>query len=505
MYIIYCDNEILYNPAISNDDYLVINPKLTLELGKSGNLKFTVPPTNQTYNSIQKLKSIIRVFDDDLEIFRGRVIEDDIDFYNCKSVYCEGILSYFIDSIVRPYSYTGTITNYIKKLILSHNNQVEDSKKFSVGNITVSDDNDYIIRANSEYTSTSDELFNKLVDIYGGYFIARVYNGMQYLDYLEDSGTKGTKGTQLIQFSENILDLTKNISTDGLFTVLIPLGAEKYDEDGNANGRVNIKSVNNNLDYIENQTGISLYGKIVGVYTWDDVTIPSNLLSKGIKYLNDAINMSLTLEIKAVDLHLIDIEEESICIGKSYRIISIPHNIDEYFICSKCEIDMIEPMNTVYTFGDTRKTLTEQQSSTSSNIKKVSSNANTAIAISSSSEQKVNTILSGLSSDYVETTVFNEYKQNVDSAINEVFQSVSSGKQLVASAITDKGVPTEEDATFQVMANNIKDISTGNTSNIATNNFKSSISYFISKIATNNFKSSISYFTTSYSQEKISP
>lgn len=74
-------------------------------------------------------------------------------------------------------------------------------------------------------------------------------------------------------------------------------------------------------------------------------------------------------------------------------------------------------------------------------------------------------------------------------AINEVFQSVSSGKQLVASAITDKGVPTEEDATFQVMANNIKDISTGNTSNIATNNFKSSISYF----------------TTSYSQEKISP
>ena len=74
-------------------------------------------------------------------------------------------------------------------------------------------------------------------------------------------------------------------------------------------------------------------------------------------------------------------------------------------------------------------------------------------------------------------------------AINEVFQSVSDGKQLVASAITDKGVPTEEDATFQVMAINIKDIATGNTSNIITTNFKSSISYF----------------TTSYSQEKISP
>ena len=76
-------------------------------------------------------------------------------------------------------------------------------------------------------------------------------------------------------------------------------------------------------------------------------------------------------------------------------------------------------------------------------------------------------------------------------AINEVFQSVSDGKQLVASAITDKGVPTEEDATFQVMANNIKDINNITPSNITTNNSK--------------YSNSISYLTTSYSQEKISP
>ena len=40
--------------------------------------------------------------------------------------------------------------------------------------------------------------------------------------------------------------------------------------------------------------------------------------------------------------------------------------------------------------------------------------------------------------------------------MNEVFQSVSSGKALVASAITDKGVNTASDATFQTMADNIK-------------------------------------------------
>ncbi len=39
--------------------------------------------------------------------------------------------------------------------------------------------------------------------------------------------------------------------------------------------------------------------------------------------------------------------------------------------------------------------------------------------------------------------------------LDEVFQFVSEGKALIASAITDKGVDTAADATFQTMADNI--------------------------------------------------
>ena len=46
-------------------------------------------------------------------------------------------------------------------------------------------------------------------------------------------------------------------------------------------------------------------------------------------------------------------------------------------------------------------------------------------------------------------------------AINEVFQSVSNGKVLVATAITDKGIDTSSDATFEVMASNISKIQSG--------------------------------------------
>lgn len=49
---------------------------------------------------------------------------------------------------------------------------------------------------------------------------------------------------------------------------------------------------------------------------------------------------------------------------------------------------------------------------------------------------------------------------NVQEAIDEVFQSVSDGKELIADAITDKGVPTSATDTFATMAQNISDIPT---------------------------------------------
>lgn len=51
--------------------------------------------------------------------------------------------------------------------------------------------------------------------------------------------------------------------------------------------------------------------------------------------------------------------------------------------------------------------------------------------------------------------------ENVKQAIDGLKSSVSDGKSLVASAITDKGVPTAQDATFAQMAENIGQIETG--------------------------------------------
>ena len=59
-------------------------------------------------------------------------------------------------------------------------------------------------------------------------------------------------------------------------------------------------------------------------------------------------------------------------------------------------------------------------------------------------------------------------KESLVQAVNECFQSASDGKAIIASAITGKGIDTNSDATFIVMAENISAIETGNDTSDAT-------------------------------------
>ena len=66
--------------------------------------------------------------------------------------------------------------------------------------------------------------------------------------------------------------------------------------------------------------------------------------------------------------------------------------------------------------------------------------------------------------------VYNANGETVEAKLNEVFQSVSNGKSLVASAITGKGITTAADATFKTMADNIYSLQTDIFSGLTANN-----------------------------------
>ncbi|MGN0398813.1 MAG: phage tail spike protein [Blautia sp.] len=291
------------------------------------------------------------------EIFRGRALYTEKDFYKRKTVVCEGELAFLLDSIQRPYVFQGDIPVLYTQLITNHNSQVDDWKQFQAGTVTVTDKNNYIHRESTTYPCTFNEIKEKLIDTHGGYLKIRVSDKIRYLDYLEDSGKVNT---QVIEFGKNLLDITEYITAENVFTVLVPLGARQENEDGEETGRLTIESLNDGKDYLESEIGINLFGRIVKTHVWDDVTLADNLLDNGNELLNSSIEMAIALKIKAVDLHLINVNVESISVGDYIRVISPPHNLDAIFQCTSIEIDLLKPENSVYEFGISFSSLTEK-------------------------------------------------------------------------------------------------------------------------------------------------
>lgn len=83
---------------------------------------------------------------------------------------------------------------------------------------------------------------------------------------------------------------------------------------------------------------------------------------------------------------------------------------------------------------------------------------------------------------------------NVQEAIDELFTSVSNGKELVANAITDKGVVTSATDTFATMAQNITNIQAGKKVNIY------SVQEFGGKVTVPNYNENMDvYFFLDYS------
>lgn len=428
MYTIYADGELLYAPYLSHEGYGVISPRLTVELNKAGSLEYTLPPNNVMYDSVSKLKSIITVFNNDEEIFRGRVLDDEKDFFKQKKTYCEGELAFLLDSKQRPYSYSGTKADLFRQYISNHNARVDSYKRFTVGNITISTADDEIKCNNTEYNTTIDEITNNLLDYEGGYLKTRGSGSTRYIDYLSKSGNTIS---QTIEFGVNLLDITEYISAENIFTVLIPLGKTLYDDNNNVTGKLTIESVNDGKDYIENETAIALFGRIENSYEWSDVEDPSKLKSLGESLLEANIEMSVSLDIKAIDLNLLNVNVAKIHVGDWVRVISLPHGLNKEFQCTKIVYDLVSPDNTEYIFGSTYTSLTEQQSKTDKNVKgsvaivkSAAITANSSANAANKASKDVETVISSMPTTYVQTSTFNTYKTETNAQINDINETV---------------------------------------------------------------------------------
>lgn len=364
MYQISCDGFILHDVRLDKK-YRVMNPCCKLELNTAGKLTFKIPPTHPYYDKIKKLSSVITLTQDSEWIFSGRVLNDEVDFRNIKTVEVEGELSYLVDSNQRSDEYREiSVFNYFSTVIGKHNAMVEEKKQFKVGLVTVTDPNDSLYRF-SNYENTLSTIQDKLIDRLGGYIRIRHTSAGRFIDYIADYENINN---QEINFGKNLLDLTKYVHGEDIATAIIPLGAkaEKSEveavsdsEDGVSEERLTIKSVNNGVDYVYDEEAVALYGWIFDTVIWDDVTVAGNLLTKGKKELASRRLLSVRLELNAIDLHLLDVDIERIKLGDKIRVVSEPHGINQYMIVSSMVINIEDPAQNSICLGYSLTSLTD--------------------------------------------------------------------------------------------------------------------------------------------------
>lgn len=368
MYRVLCDGLPIHD--LRDEELVLLDPQATLEVNTAGSFSFKMPPTHPQYDLPKKMRSCIEIWHDDELIFAGRPTTDTVDFYNRKNIECEGQLAYLNDSVQRPAEYHNmTVRGYLETLIEVHNSQVDESRQFEVGIVTVTDTNDSLYRY-TNYNSTWKEIKEDLIDDLGGYIRVRNHNGHRYIDYIAEFDNLCS---QSIQFGENLLDCAREVDMTDIATAVIPLGARLQESEIAAlEERLTIKSVNNGLDYIENAEAVKKYGFIVKTVTWDDVTTPEMLLSKGRKWLTDEQFESMVIDVKAVDLHYTDEQIEQFKLYDMVPVHSSPHGLDRQFPLSKMTIHLDKPSSNTFQLGTTVKiTLTSKTSEAQSSFQKV--------------------------------------------------------------------------------------------------------------------------------------
>lgn len=337
----------------------------------AGSFSFTVLPFNPGYNSIRPLRTLVKVqnlLTNKLE-FEGRILMptetmDEAGKF-AKAFICESELGYLNDSCQRHGEYHDiTIRQFLEIMIENHNNDIAHDaidKTFTVGEVTVTNSTDNLYRYLG-YDNTLDSIFDNLVNRLGGELYVRKENGVRYLDYLVEKGE--LKSTE-IKLEKNLKSIQKEVDPSDVITRLIPLGERIESEDSDATdasqARLTIESVNDGIDFIEDEQAKALFSVVTKSQSWDDITQPATLKTRGQQFLQENNRIKIKHVISALDLALIGLATDSFEVGNYHPVINSVMNINDHLRIVEKTTNIINPNESSITAGDLFKTTSQYQ------------------------------------------------------------------------------------------------------------------------------------------------
>lgn len=380
---------VLYGKQLLFDPYTddrITDTKLSSKLNAASYFDFTIAPTHSLYSKLAERAEEVRIYFNNLILFKGEITKMEEDFEGNYSVSCTGVLDYLTATRVRPYSTVqgeqpltcpATFDGYFQWLIDQHNSNCLDSRKrFSVGvnQGNILDKNNYIYRSSEQRPTTASEIEDKILNSAGGYLFVRYKDDLNILDLYADVHDVNT---QIIDYGVNMLDFTKTTTAESQYTAVVATGytpnppkgqpdakMKPITLEGCADGGTPYSSTIVKMgDRVYDVEAVNRYGYHEYYVSNTDITTYDGLLYYACKTLNTLLSPALTISVKAVDLALIMGDKyKHLQLGQAVRIRSKPRKVDEYLMVNSIDLDLMNPENTTFDLGASYDTLTGQQS-----------------------------------------------------------------------------------------------------------------------------------------------
>lgn len=370
---------ITYSDGKLNNPKTIFDPRInrnvaagSLKLKQDGidELDLTVNPDNPLYADINPFQTHFEVFTDNELLFRGRLLKPTTSMSDSgqfqKQLVIESVLAYLHDSVQRWQRIDDiSVAEFFKLLINNHNSQVENYKRFKVGRVDVVNSTDNVYRYLDD-SSTYDVIQNKLINSLGGHLQLRMEQDGNYLDYLTEVGRQHETDTP-IRLGLNLKSASVVRDPTAVITRLVPLGAtEETTSSENTTGevstpRINIKSVNNGRDYLDDDGLQAQFGIIVGTQIWEDVTQPANLLTKAKSWLRSQQPVTESWTVTALELSTQDSSIEDFKVKDRYLFDSIQVAGNQYISVIEKDIDFLNWYACSLQIGEKKKSLSSYQ------------------------------------------------------------------------------------------------------------------------------------------------
>lgn len=399
MYQIYFDGHPIYDPR---DEALIIRePDVHLAVGESGEMSFIIDPDHPNADVLTKLRGVLELRADGIPIFKGRIMKDTRNFHLSRTIEAEGLLACLNDSLIPPHSYPddwrndeaylaaqesgNVIAFYLGWLLDQHNAQTCAAQQILLGDVTVTDPNNYILRESSNYVTTMETVRSKLEDLLGGYLLVDYSGETPVLNYYADLPFINT---QVVEYGENLLNLLDEADATETYTAILPLGKDGLTISELSDGEIS-SGFRKEGQIICNVAAEAAYGcRIVRRMEWKDVVTTDSLQTKALAALQEGSAVfAQTITVRAVDLggiteencrtsaiageaipgqSIVGTERASVSgnngvsrfvVGRYVEIRSTPHGFNAVWPLMELDPDILNPGNTEITLGATVKAI----------------------------------------------------------------------------------------------------------------------------------------------------